>query len=839
MRYQLVDGQGNFGSMDGDNAAAQRYTEARMATLAEEMLVDIDKNTVDFQENFDGTLQEPTVLPSRVPNMLMNGVSGIAVGMATNIPPHNVGELVNALVYMIDRYDDQDEITVEDLLRYVPGPDFPTGGIILGTEGITKAYATGKGRIIVRSKVHTEDMRGGRQRIVITELPFQTNKAGLIERIAKLVREHRVETISDLRDESDRQGMRVVIELKRGEDPQATLEDLFKLTPMQGTFGVNLLALVEGAPRLLPLKTALQLFLEHRVEVLTRRTAFELERARHRAHVLEGLKIALDNLDEVIDTIRRSRTASSAHNNLCRKFKFSDVQAQAILELPLRRLASLERKKIEDEYAEMVKRIAYLEDLLANPQKVLGLIKEDMLAVKETYGDARRTHIAGDATSKTLSADDLIPDTDVLLALTARGYCGRLDLNACSTTTAQSIGMDIGVRDEVIALAKANNQDALWLFSDQGQVFQGDVHRIPKLDRKAKGLPIKNLVSLGEDEEITAFAAISQLGAGQYVTVVTRQGRIKRMEAAELSQVPGSGLKVINLDDGDQVLWAGVTDDKQEIVLVTEQGQAIRFNETDVRPMGRSAAGVWAIKLADGDAVTGVDLAQVGSELLIITERGYAKRSALDDYSVQNRYGVGLRTMDVSKLEDTGVITASRIVSPQDQVVFVSARGKANCLRVADVPALDRASWSTLVRDEERALALDEGDRVSDIAIYAREDDGDESVPPTPPPPKPTRARGGRTTASRSSGSSSKAASQGDAKTSTTTNTRARSSATRRTSSSRKTSAKKEEPEPPQAEQPSLFTTETRGSRRRAQLEEQAKAAAARKNTTGRGRASR
>ena len=745
MRYPLVDGQGNFGSVDGDNAAAMRYTEARLAAIAEEMLVDIDKDTVDFVDNFDGSLKEPAVLPSRVPNMLLNGAAGIAVGMATNIPPHNLSELADAIIYLIDHYDNLDDITVEDLLRFVPGPDFPTGGIILGKEGIRQAYATGKGKLVVRSKVHTEDVKGGRSRIIVTELPYQVNKANLIERIAELVRNHRIETISDLRDESDRHGMRIVIELKRGEDPRPTIEQLFKDTPMQGTFGVNILALVDMTPRLLPLKRALHLFIEHRHQVITRRSRFELDRARARAHVLEGLKIALDHLDEVISTIRRSQTAETAMQNLMRKFRLSEIQARAILDMQLRRLAALERKKIEDEYADVIQQIAYLEDLLANPRKILYLIKEDMQDIKRTYGDARRTHIVDTETGE-LQEGDLIPDADVFVGLTERGYITRIPFAECKVTRLTNMGLAVGARDAVTLLVPAKTRDTILFFTDRGNVFQDQVHRILGVDRQEKGQQLSSMVGLAEKERVTAFLTTADLAAERYLTIVTRNGRIKRTEASEFSQIPAGGLTAIALDEGDQVVSARLTRGEEELLLITRQGQAIRFREEEVRPMGRNAAGVWAIKLATGDSIAAMVVARGEEQLLVVTEHGYAKRSLLTDYPLQGRYGNGVRASDPGKLGDTGPIVDAELLNSYDEIVLTSANGNILCVKAEDTALLDRATWSTLIREKRRVMPLAEDDTITCVAVLPGQKPQPVPIPEPASVRRVSKAAAGKTT---------------------------------------------------------------------------------------------
>ncbi|MBC7251556.1 MAG: DNA gyrase subunit A [Anaerolineae bacterium] len=710
MRYPLVDGQGNFGSVDGDAPAAMRYTEARLAAIAEEMLLDIDKDTVDFVDNFDGTLQEPEVLPARLPNLLLNGASGIAVGMATNIPPHNLRELCDVLSYLIDHYDELDEISVDDLLQYLPGPDFPTGGLILGQEGIRTAYATGKGRVVVRAVTHIEEMRGGRYRIVITQLPYQVNKAALIERIATLVRDGRLDTIADLRDESDRRGMSVVIELKRGAQPRKVLNQLLKYTPLQTTFGVNLLALVDGEPKVLSLKRALLLYIQHRQEVITRRSRYELERAKHRAHILEGLLIALDNLDAVIETIRRSPDAETAHTRLMKRFKLSDVQAQAILDMQLRRLAALERKKIEDEYAGLLKTIAYLEDLLAHPRKILALIKDDLLDLKQRFGDARRTHIALEAKTE-LEEEDLIPEEQVLISITQRGYIKRTPVRAYRAGRGVT-GMTTRDEDAVLYLFAAGTLDSVLFFTNAGKVYQEKVYQIPDSNRQAKGVALASLLAMDSDERVTAALAVPDFEQAEYLTMVTRQGRIKRTALSEFASVRPSGLIAINLDDNDELGWVKLTKGDQEVIIVTERGRALRFNEDQVRPQGRVAAGVWAIKLQDGDFVTSMDVVEPGGELLLVTTRGWGKRTPLSDYPTKGRYTGGVITLPDKYLEQTGLIAAARVVQPQDEVTLISAEGAALRLPVESFPLLSRATKGQKVK----ALKLRQGDTVASVA---------------------------------------------------------------------------------------------------------------------------
>jgi DNA gyrase subunit A len=690
LRYPLVDGQGNFGSIDGDSPAAMRYTEARPNRIAAELLLDIEKDTVDWADNFDGTLQEPSALPARLPNLLVNGASGIAVGMATNIPSHNLGEVCDALAYMIDHWDAADEVTVEDLMEYVEGPDFPTGGIIVGREGIVQAYATGRGRLIVRAMTHVEDIPGNRHRIVITELPYQINKSSLLERIATLARSDRLDGVSDMRDESDRRGMSIIIELKRGAEPRETLNRLFKYTPLQSTFGVQMLALVNGEPRLLSLKRALQLYIEHRRDVLTRRTRYELEQASHRAHILEGLKIALDHLDAVIQTIRQSPDVEVARERLIEHFELTEVQVQAILDMQLRRLAALERQKIEDEYLELIQRIAYLEDLLASPRKILYLIKEELTDLKRAYGDGRRTRIVKETAN--LEEEDLVVEEDALITITQRSYIKRVPAMAYPAQ-----GRAIRGEDNARFLLSARTLDSILFFSNQGQVYQERVYQIPSSDRTARGVLLSGILDLGADEQITAVLSVSNKPDG-YVIMVTRQGRAKRIQLSEFNSVQHSGLSAINLEEGDELGWASLTQGDQDMIVVTEQGQALRFGEEDVRAMGRTAAGVNAIKLDSGDYVASAFISDPKADMLVVTTRGYGKRTPLSEFPLKRRYGKGVRCLS-GKLEQTGIVAAARVVRPEDEVTLISSGGMALHTRVADIPQMGRATRGAKVID--------------------------------------------------------------------------------------------------------------------------------------------
>ncbi len=712
MRYLLIDGQGNFGSVEGDAPAAMRYTEARLSRVAEELLADIEQDTVDFTDNFDGTLKEPTVLPARLPNLLLNGSSGIAVGMATNIPPHNLGELSTAVSYLIDNYERIEDIPNDELTRLVPGPDFPTGGVIVGSEGIRQAYSTGRGRIVLRGLAHIEDMPGSRQRIVITEIPYLLNKSSLLERIAELAREGKLSDISDLRDESDRRGMSVIIELKRGAQPLKVLNQLYKYTPLQSTFGVQMLALVEGEPRLLSLKRMLQVFIDHRQEVIVRRSRFELNKARARAHILEGLLIALANLDEVIQTIRQSPDVDTARERLMTRFKLSELQANAILDLQLRRLAALERQKIDDEQRQTLERIAYLEDLLASPRKVLELIKTDLGELAKKYGDPRRTRIAHEAKEE-FRQEDLVVDEAVLISITQRGYIKRV---AAKSFRLQSrggrgvTGHSTKEEDEVMFLFPARTLNTILFFSDKGKVYSEKAYQIPDADRAARGIPIVNVLSLSAGETITAAVAVPDFVAAEYCTMATRNGKVKRVELSEFSAVRPSGLIAIGLEEGDELGWARLTDGEDEIILVTEQGQALRFAEASVRAMGRAAGGVIGIGLAKGDHVASMEVVEPDGELLIITTGGYGKRTPLSEYPPKGRATGGVRTINPTTLSKFGVISAARVVQAVDELTIISAGGVVLRTRVKDVKPGSR----TVTCD--RLIALEKEDYVASLA---------------------------------------------------------------------------------------------------------------------------
>jgi DNA gyrase subunit A len=734
LRYLLVDGQGNFGSIDGDPPAAMRYTEARLAPMAMEMLADIDKNTVDFTDNFDGSLQEPTVLPSRLPNLLLNGSTGIAVGMATNIPPHNLGELAAAINYLIDRYDEIDEVSVDELMKFVPGPDFPTGGVIVGRDSIQQAYSTGRGRLIVRGMAHTEEIKNGRTAIIITEIPYQVNKTTLIERIADLAREGRLDSISDLRDESDRRGMSIVIELKRGAQPLRVLNQLYKYTPLQTTFGITLLALVHNEPRLLSLKRALQIYIEHRIQVITRRAQFELDKARARAHILDGLLIALNNLDAVIRTIRESRDVETAKEQLMSRFNLSEIQAQAILDMQLRRLAALERQKIEDEYRQIVDRIHDLEDLLANPRRILDSIKTDMAELTEKYGDDRRTRITAESHEE-LRDEDMIQDEAVLVTITQRGYIKRVN---ASVYRAQErggrgvTGQAVKEEDTVTHLIPARTLDTILFFTDKGKVYSQRTFNLPAGGRTDRGSSIQNFLSIAENERVTASVVVPNFESAAYCTMATVGGRVKRIHLPELASVRPSGLMAIGLERGDMLGWVALTSGNDEIILVTAMGQALRFSEKDIRPQGRPASGINGINLKKGDTLTSMVVVEPEADLLVVTELGFGKRTPLSEYPAKSRATYGVVTIDQKSLDKTGRIVAARVVKSTDEITIITRGGIAIRLRLRNTTPSGRSTRGN------HLINLESGDRVVSVARLAESFTravGEKSAEPAPVAP--------------------------------------------------------------------------------------------------------
>lgn len=708
MRYLLVDGQGNFGSIDGDPPAAMRYTEARMAAPAGDMLADIEKNTVDFTNNFDGTLTEPAVLPAAVPNLLVNGATGIAVGMSTSIPPHNLSEVVDALTYMLARWDKLDDINVEDLMQFVQGPDFPTGGIILvpAEEDVIKsAYGSGRGRITVQARAHIEEMTRGRARIIVTELPYMTNKASLIERIAELVREEKLEGISDLRDESDREGMRIVIELSKVSEANQVLADLYAKTPMQSTFSIITLALVDGEPRLLSLKQALRVYLEHRQVVVRRRSEYDLEKAKQRAHILEGLRTALKNLDEVIDLIRKSQSAETAQANLMKRFKLSEVQAQAILNMPLRRLAALERKKIEEEYQELLKTIRGLEELLKSPQKIRTLITEELGAVKQAYGDRRRTQIvrlgAGQTRQSALTARDLAPDQTVWVSVTESGLVSR---------TMEDKPPRISGRAAPAWLLQTHTRDTLYLVTENGEAAALAVHTLPETDDPDQGTEFHRVSALKSHDLLAGAFNLpqkEQRAAGWFALTVTRGGMVKKTDIGEL---PGPGAQAFTLtkvNEGDRMGWVLITQGKQEILLVTASGMAIRFTEEEVRPMGLVAAGVMGIKLKVGDEVVGA-LVMPETDVLLIASNGQAKRVKAEQFPVQGRYGQGVIAWPVpARVRLVGMATGK----PNDRVTANLLKLAPKAFRLDAAPVKGRALKGVEV------VELKPGDEVLNLTV--------------------------------------------------------------------------------------------------------------------------
>ncbi|MDQ4044414.1 MAG: DNA gyrase subunit A, partial [Chloroflexota bacterium] len=675
---------------------------------------------VDEYPNYDATMTQPSVLPSRIPNLLINGSAGIAVGMATNIPPHNLHEVADAVSYLIDNPD----ATVEELIEIIPGPDFPTGGTILGREGIHAAYATGRGRVVIRAKAFIEDMeRGNRSQIVVTELPYQVNKAALLERIAEMVRDGKLDGISNLRDESDRSGMRMVIELKRDAQPKKVLNNLFKHTALQQTFGVNMLALVDRGmqPRVMTLKRALQEFIGHRQEVITRRTEFELERARHRAHILEGLKIALDNIEQVINTIRRSRTTDTARANLMKNFKLSRVQADAILDMRLARLAALERQKIETEYKEVMAEISRLEGLLASPERILGLIKDDMEDLKEKYGDERRTRIQN--VSGELSDDDLIPEVDVLVTITNRGYVKRINGDSYRTQRRGGRGITgLTMRDEdgIQHILSANTHDSLLVFTNRGRVYQIKVHELPDAGRTAKGLPIVNVINLQPDEKVATLLKVRHHDPGHYLFFATRKGRVKRTTLDQFSSIRSDGKAAIGLDDNDELAWVRITDGKSDVIMVTQEGQSIRFSESDARPMGRTAAGVIGIRLDDSDCVIAFDVIDPNTEedLLVVTAQGMGKRTSIDQYRVQSRGGKGIQAMRLT--DRTGNIVAAGMVAEDDAVMLMSTGGIAIRFAAGQISKIGRTTQGV------KLMRLG-GEQVASMTIIERRDPTSEA----------------------------------------------------------------------------------------------------------------
>jgi len=716
MRYVLIDGQGNFGSVDNDPPAAMRYTEARLTELAELMLADIDKDTVNFTPNFDDSLKEPSVLPTKLPNLLLNGSAGIAVGMATNIPPHNLGEVCDAISYLIDNSG----ATVDELTQFIKGPDFPTAGIILGQEGIKSAYATGHGRIVVQAKAYIADAsESGRRQIVVTELPYQTNKAALVERIAELVADKRITGISELRDESDRQGMRIVIELKREAQPQTVLKNLYKHTAMQSAFFVNMLALVDGQPRVISLKEALQNYIDFRREVITRRSRFELKGAKARAHILEGLKIALDQIDKVIATIRKSETAEKARQSLMTNFGLSQIQAQAILDMQLRRLANLERQKVFDEYTEVLKNIAYLEDLLANPRRVLLLIRDEVTELKSKYGGPRRTEISAQGEVE-FNEEDLIPHQRVVVTLSNRGFVKRVPSQLYTLQHRGGkgiVGMVTREDDAVRLLVVADTHDNLLFFTNRGRVFRLKCHEIPAgSSRTAKGLAVINLFPIAENEKVTDIVSVTDFKPDTFLLLATRRGEMKKTSSDQFVVVRSSGLIAMDVEEGDELVAARLATDQDDVMMITQKGQSIRFAVSGLRASLRTSGGVSGIRLASDDQVIGMEVAHPEEFLLVISTNGFGKLTPISSYPRQKRAGSGVRTFKIA--EKTGEVAAAKLTSLSQQVMIISADG--NVIRTLAKEKDPKKGIAIQGRSTQgvRLMRLEEGDKVVAVTCF-------------------------------------------------------------------------------------------------------------------------
>jgi DNA gyrase subunit A len=720
MRYPLVDGQGNFGSIDGDNAAAMRYTEARLTPIAMEILADIEKDTVDYVANYDETRKEPVVLPTKFPNLLCNGSSGIAVGMATNIPPHNLNEIADALCGLIDDPEMEDE----ELLEKVSGPDFPTGGIIYGRDGIRNAYLTGQGRILLRARANIEKQKNDREHIIISEIPFQINKTNLLEKIANLVRDKKLQGVSDLRDESDRDGMRVVVELKRDAQATIVLNQLFKHTQMQTTFGVQLLSLIGGIPKLASLRTLLQEFLDFRHEVITRRTKYELDEAEERAHVLEGLKIALDNIDAIIKLIRASKTPADAKTGLMKEFKLSEIQAQAILDMRLQRLTGLEREKIESEYLELIQTIERLTGILASKSKRMAIIRDELVELRDRFGDGRRTLITDQEEELTL--EDLIAEEDMVITITHGGYIKRLSISSYRKQQRGGrgvIGMDTKEDDFIQHLFIASTHDYIMFFTSLGKCFWIKVHEIPVGGRLAKGRHSTNMIKLVDGERICAFQAVRRFEEGFYVVMATRNGVIKKTDLTAFSNPRRDGIKAMNITPGeDELIDAAMTDGSNDIVLATRNGKAIRFPENKVRSMGRTAYGVKGIKLEEDDYVVSMVVVKRASWLLTVTERGYGKRSSVDDYRITNRGGKGI--INIKTSERNGEVVAVKEVVESDELMIITQNGIIIRSPIKEIRSIGRATQGV------RLINLDEGDLVIDVARVVTDRKNDNSGEP-------------------------------------------------------------------------------------------------------------
>lgn len=716
IRCPLVDGHGNFGSVDGDSAAAMRYTEARMNRITLEMLRDIDKNTVDFVPNFDESAQEPTVLPARFPNLLVNGTSGIAVGMATNIPPHNLREAINATIALMEN----PELSTSELMELMPGPDFPTGGLIMGRAGIQQAYRTGRGRIIMRARTEIEDMGHNRSRIVVTEIPYQVNKANLVEKIADLVKEKRLEGISALRDESDREGMRIAIELKTDVNPSIVLNYLYKHTQLQETFGVNMLALVNGEPKTLPVKDVLRHYIDHQKDIVTRRTQYDLEKAQERAHIVEGLLKALDVIDEIIALIRASQTAAEARNGMMERFDLSERQAQAILDMRLQRLTGLERIRLEEEYAELSRQIEYFKSILNDEKILMGIISDEMRAIADKFGDERRTEIQMDTAE--IDWEDVIQREDMAVTVTHNGYIKRIALSEYRTQNRGGVGVQgMATREEdfVERLLVTSTHDWLYFFTNKGRIFRQRCFFIPEAGRQARGTNLINLINLDAGERVQTIVPAAELadekGDELFLLLATRNGIVKKTPLTEYSNLRNVGLRAINLAEDDELIGACLTDGSREILLATHNGMSIRFHENDIRPMHRVSTGVMGIRLKDGDYAVDMDLVEEGKTLLAITEKGYGKRTEFDAYRLQTRGGQGMRTFAIS--EKTGDLVGLKVVANDEDLMLISSDGTIIRTLVENVPVIGRATRGV------RVMRLRGDDTVVSIAVVERDDE--------------------------------------------------------------------------------------------------------------------
>ncbi len=731
MRIPLVDGQGNFGSVDGDAAAAMRYTEVRLAKISDQVLADLEKETVNYGPNYDNSLLEPLVLPTRVPNLLVNGASGIAVGMATNIPPHNLGEVIEGIKAVIAN----PAITIPELMKIIPGPDFPTSAFIYGRKGLKEAYTSGKGIIYLRAKTEIEEMKGEKQRIVVTELPYQVNKAKLIETIAEQVRDKRIEGISDLRDESDRTGMRMVIELKKGEDSRVILNQLYKNTQLSTSFGINMLALDHQQPKLLSLKDCLVAFLNHRKEVVTRRTVFELRKAEEKAHILEALKKAVENLDEVVGLIRKAANPLEAQEKLMSKFDFSEVQAKAILEMRLQRLTGLERDKIVADYNATLALIKGLKEILADEKKVLDIIQTELAEIKTAFADPRRTEFIDE--QEEMTVEDLITDEEMVVTVTYSGYIKRLPVNTYRSQRRGGkgvIGAGTKSEDFIQSIFVASTHDNILCFTDQGRLYWLKVHKIPEAGRAAKGKPIINLLNLSTNERIQAVLPVKEFKESEFVVMVTGKGVIKKTSLGNFARPMKKGIIALTIDDGDTLVDAKVTNGVQHIILVSKQGQSIRFEETEIRPMGRTARGVAGMRLDDTDAVIGLEIVSPdlkGSQILTVTELGYGKRTLMEEYRVQGRGGSGIMTMRIT--DKNGPVVAVRQVVDEDQLIIASNQGKVIRTRVNEISEVGRVAQGV------RLISLEDGEKVGAVAMIVEKDEEEgEDETPAPTTPVPT-----------------------------------------------------------------------------------------------------